>query len=61
MARNLTPAHQLGMATVLVAEKDANADEAMHMPEKYRQHDAAHIDVTTDNLAQFLAGISTAA
>jgi putative hydrolase of the HAD superfamily len=61
MARNLTPAHQLGMATVLVAEKDANADEAMHMPEKYRQHDAAHIDVTTDNLAQFLVGISTAA
>ena len=58
MARNLTPAHKLGMATVLVTEDgtDGSTDGSakMHMPEQYRQHEAAHIDVTTDRLSAFL-------
>lgn len=57
MARNLTPAHKLGMATVLIAEQGNDGVKKMHMPEKYRQHEAAHIDVTTDNLAAFLSAL----
>lgn len=57
MARNLTPAHKLGMATVLVEERGSDGVKKMHMPEKYRQHDAAHIDVTINHLADFLSGI----
>lgn len=57
MARNLTPAHRLGMATVLVTPTDFDGDAAMHMPEKYRQFEADHIDVTTDDLTAFLQSL----
>ena len=54
MARNLTPAHKLGMATVLVHEEGQDAAQNMNMPEKYRTHDEAHIDHKTADLAGFL-------
>lgn len=54
MARNLTPAHKLGMATVLVHEEGQDAAQNMNMPEKYRTHDDAHIDHKTADLAGFL-------
>lgn len=61
MARNLTPAHKLGMATVLVSEDGDDAVAKMHMPERYRQHEAAHIDHTTTDLAGFLRAAAAAA
>jgi putative hydrolase of the HAD superfamily len=54
MARNLTPAHKIGMKTVLVTEDGEDGVKKMNMPEKYRQHDDAHIDVTITDLAGFL-------
>lgn len=60
MARNLTPAHKLGITTILVAEDGTDVNEKMNMPEQYRQHDAAHIDVTTDDLTALLSDISAA-
>lgn len=60
MARNLTPAHKLGMTTVLVAETGTDVNEKMHMPEQYRQHEAAHIDVTTADLTTLLSDIRAA-
>lgn len=60
MARNLTPAHQMGMTTVLVKEDGRDGLEEMHMPEKYRRHEDAHIDVTTGNLTGFLQNLVAA-
>lgn len=60
MARNLTPAHKLGITTILVAEDGTDVNEKMKMPKQYRQHDAAHIDVTTDDLTALLSDISAA-
>ena len=60
MARNLTPAHKLGITTILVAEDGTDVNEKMNMPKQYRQHDAAHIDVTTDDLTALLSDISAA-
>lgn len=54
MARNLTPAHKIGMKTVLVTQEGEDGVKKMHMPEKYRQHDEAHIDVTITDLSGFL-------
>ena len=60
MARNLTPAHKLGMTTVLVAETGTDVIEKMHMPEQYRQHEAEHIDMTTADLTTLLSDIRAA-
>lgn len=57
MARNLTPAHKIGMTTVLVTEDGEDGVAKMNMPEKYRQHDEAHIDVTITDLSGFLTGL----
>lgn len=57
MARNLTPAHRMGMKTVLIKEDGKDGLEDMHMPEKYRRHDAAHIDVTISDLTGFLEAL----
>lgn len=54
--RNLAPAHQLGMTTVLVRALDGHVDPAVRgwgEPED----DAAHIHYRTENLAAFLASI----
>ncbi len=58
MARNLTPAHQLGMTTILVKESGRDSLEAMNMPAEYRDHEAAHIHHKTDNLADFLKTVT---
>jgi putative hydrolase of the HAD superfamily len=58
MARNLTPAHLLGMTTVLVEESGADTLEAMNMPVEYRTHEEAHIHHKTDDLVGFLTAIS---
>ncbi len=58
MARNLTPAHQLGMTTILVEESGRDSLEAMNMPAEYRDHEAAHIHHKTDNLADFLKTVT---
>ena len=57
MARNLTPAHKIGMKTVLVTEDGEDGIAKMNMPEKYRQHDEAHIDVTITDLSGFLKNL----
>jgi len=57
MARNLTPAHKIGMKTVLVTEDGEDGVAKMNMPEKYRQHDGAHIDVTITDLSGFLKNL----
>ena len=57
MARNLTPAHKIGMKTVLVTEDGEDGVAKMNMPEKYRQHDEAHIDVTITDLSGFLKNL----
>ncbi len=61
MARNLSPAHQLGMTTVLVHDEGEDGIAKMNVPEKYRAHNAAHIDYTTDDLTQFLMTIAKTA
>ena len=58
MARNLTPAHQLGMTTILVEESGRDSLEAMNMPAEYRDHEAAHIHHKTDNLTDFLKTVT---
>ena len=58
MARNLTPAHKIGMKTVLVTEDGKDGVAKMNMPEKYRQHDEAHIDVTITDLSGFLRDVA---
>ncbi len=60
MARNLTPAHALGMTTVLVKENGVDGLKAMNMPEKYRDEEPAHIHHATDNLSGFLTRIIAA-
>jgi putative hydrolase of the HAD superfamily len=60
MARNLTPAHKIGMKTVLVLEEGEDGVSKMNMPEKYRQQDDTHIDVTTGDLTSLLNEILTA-
>ena len=57
MARNLTPAHQLGMTTVLVEETGQDTLEAMNMPSAYRGHEEAHIHHRTNDLSGFLAAL----
>ena len=57
MARNLTPAHKIGMKTVLVTQDGEDGVTKMNMPEKYRQHDEAHIDVTITDLSGFLKNL----
>ena len=57
MARNLTPAHQLGMTTVLVEETGQDTLEAMNMPSAYRGHKEAHIHHRTNDLSGFLAAL----
>lgn len=61
MARNLTPAHKIGMRTVLVTENGEDGVVKMNMPEKYRQHDETHIDVTITDLSGFLKKLAEAA
>lgn len=61
MARNLTPAHKIGMRTVLVTENGEDGVTKMNMPEKYRQHDESHIDVTITDLSGFLKSLAEAA
>ena len=61
MARNLTPAHKIGMRTVLVTENGEDGVTKMNMPEKYRQHDESHIDVTITDLSGFLQSLAEAA
>jgi putative hydrolase of the HAD superfamily len=61
MARNLTPAHQLGMTTVLVEESGKDSLEAMNMPREYRNHDDTHIHHKTDNLTGFLKQVTQSA
>lgn len=61
MARNLTPAHKIGMRTVLVTENGEDGVTKMNMPEKYRQHDKSHIDVTITDLSGFLKSLAEAA
>jgi putative hydrolase of the HAD superfamily len=60
MARNLTPAHKIGMKTVLVLEEGEDGVSKMNMPEKYRQQDDTHIDVTTGDLTGLLNEILAA-
>lgn len=55
MARNLGPAHDMGMTTVLVKENGIDNLQAMNMPEQYRQEETAHIHYATDNLSGFLS------
>lgn len=57
MARNLTPAHALGMTTVLVKEDGVDGLKAMNMPEQYRQEETAHIHHATDDLNGFLRSV----
>ena len=54
MARNLTPAHRLGMTTVLVKENGVDNLQAMNMPEKYRHEVHEHVHHATDDLNGFL-------
>ena len=61
MARNLTPAHQLGMTTILVTESGNDSLEAMNMPLEYRAQDETHIHHKTDNLADFLTELTKSA
>ena len=61
MARNLTPAHQLGMTTILVAESGNDSLEAMNMPLEYRAQDETHIHHKTDNLVDFLTELTKSA
>ena len=44
--------------TVLVTEDGEDGVAKMNMPEKYRQHDDAHIDVTITDLAGFLQNLA---
>lgn len=57
MGRNLSPAHALGMTTVLVQEDGVDGLQAMNMPAQYRQEEPAHIDHATDDLSGFLTRI----
>ena len=61
MARNLTPAHQLGMTTILVTESGNDSLEAMNMPLEYRAQNDTHIHHKTDNLADFLTELTKSA
>ncbi|MCH1541742.1 MAG: pyrimidine 5'-nucleotidase [Alphaproteobacteria bacterium] len=58
MARNLTPAHRLGMTTVLVEQTGSDTLEAMNMPSEYRDHEEAHIHHRTNDLSGFLNRIA---
>ncbi len=49
MAKNLTPAHALGMTTVWV---DTGSDFGRH------GHNPGHVHYTTDNLSEWLAGVA---
>lgn len=54
--RNLAPAHELGMTTVLVRSPDGHADPAVRSwgePSK----DAPHVHYQTENLAAFLSSL----
>ena len=54
--RNLAPAHDLGMTTVLVRAPEGHADPAVRGWGEAAA-DAAHIDYRTENLAAFLSTI----
>jgi putative hydrolase of the HAD superfamily len=54
--RNLAPAHQLGMTTVLVRAPEGHADPAVRGWGEAAA-DAKHIDYRTENLAAFLSTI----
>ena len=58
MARNLSPAHALGMTTILVEESGSDTLEAMNMPAEYRSHNDAHIHHQTNDLSGFLSNIT---
>lgn len=58
MARNLSPAHALGMTTILVEESGSDTLEAMNMPAEYRSHNDAHIQHKTNDLSGFLSKIT---
>ena len=58
MARNLSPAHALGMTTILVEESGSDTLEAMNMPAEYRSHNDAHIHHKTNDLSGFLSKIT---
>jgi putative hydrolase of the HAD superfamily len=55
LARNLEPAHRLGMTTVLVRSNDGHADPAVRSWAE--PADAEHVHYRTDDLARFLATI----
>lgn len=59
MARNLGPAHHLGMTTILVKETGIDNLQAMNMPEQYRHEETAHVHHLTDDLRGFLNQIKT--
>ena len=54
--RNLAPAHELGMTTVLVRSADGHADPAVRGWGEVAEG-APHVHHRTDNLAEFLATI----
>ena len=58
MARNLSPAHALGMTTILVEESGSDTLEAMNMPAEYRSHNDAHIHHKTNDSSGFLSKIT---
>jgi putative hydrolase of the HAD superfamily len=55
MPRNLLPAHQLGMTTILVATDDTKADFGGSDPADA----SSYIDYVTDDLTSFLVGFGT--
>jgi putative hydrolase of the HAD superfamily len=54
--RNLAPAHELGMTTILVRAADGHADPAVRSWGE-ASLDAPHVHYRTDNLADFLSTI----
>ena len=56
MTKNLVVPHELGMRTVLVVGKGGEALDHREPWEKIATKDA-HVDVVTDDLARFLAGV----
>lgn len=58
LAQNLVVPHRRGMATVLVEPKSGQADH--RQAEDRARGDRAHVDFSTDDLAQFLATLNQA-
>jgi putative hydrolase of the HAD superfamily len=56
LARNLVIPHQLGMTTVLVVPDGAN--NVVREDWELEGRDAAHVDHVTDDLTEFLEGLT---